>query len=66
MTTKSEDLQARMDDIENRMAHTEETTEARLVELIEVMGIVLDAVTYMSGAVERLKVDMFEERGWRT
>ena len=65
MTTKSEELQARIDNIENRMAHTEETTEARLAELIEVMGIILDAITYMSGAVERLKVDMFEERGWR-
>ena len=54
-----------MDDVERRMAHTEETTEARLTEIIEVMGIVLDALTYMSGAVERLKVDMFEERGWR-
>lgn len=54
-----------MDEIEKRMARTEETTEARLKELIEVMGIVLDAVTYMTGAVERLRVDMFEERGWR-
>jgi hypothetical protein len=65
VTTKPDELQARMDDVERRMAHTEETTEARLTEIIEVMGIVLDALTYMSGAVERLKVDMFEERGWR-
>lgn len=65
MTTQADEYKARMDDIEARMARTEETTEARLLELIEVMGIVLDAVTYMSGAIERLKVDLFEERGWR-
>ena len=47
------------------MAHTEESTEARLAELVEVLSIVLDAVTYMSGAVERLRADMFQERGWR-
>lgn len=56
-----------MDDIESRMARTDATTEAQLKELIEVMGIVLDALTYMSGAVERLKVELFNERGgWRS
>ena len=62
---KRTELQARMDEIEQHMARTEETTEARLKELIEVMGIVLDAVTYMSGAIERLRTDLFDERGWR-
>lgn len=65
MATTPEELQTRMDDIEQRMARTEETTEARLKELVEVMSVVLDAVTYMSGAVERMRVDLFEERGWR-
>ena len=65
MASKTDELQERMDAVETRMAHTEESTEARLKELVEVLSIVLDAVTYMSGAVERLRVDMFAERGWR-
>ena len=65
MSSKSNELQKRIDDIENRMASADATTEKQLQELIEIMGIVLDALTYMSGAVERLRVDLFEERGWR-
>lgn len=65
MSSKSNELQKRVDDIENRMASADATTEKQLQELIEIMGIVLDALTYMSGAVERLRVDLFEERGWR-
>ena len=65
MATKFDELQTRMDAVETRMAHTEESTEARLAELVEVLSIVLDAVTYMAGAVERLRDDMFQKRGWR-
>lgn len=65
MTTPADEYKARMDDIEARMARTEETTEARLQELIDVMTVILDATTYMSGVIERLRVDLFEERGWR-
>lgn len=53
-----------MDDIERRL-HDADDVEAQLAQLIEVMQVVLDALTYMSGAIERLRVDLFEERGWR-
>ena len=59
------DLQARMDAIEQRMQSTGDDIEAQLAQLIEIMQVVLDALTYMSGAIERLRADLFQERGWR-
>ena len=58
-------LQERMDAVEIRTTHIEENVEKRLVELIETLGIILDAVTFLSGSVERLKKAMAEEEGWR-
>ncbi len=59
------ELNQRIDDIEQKTGEVNKTTERQLQDLIDVMSVVLDAVTYMSGAIERLRVDLFQERGWR-
>lgn len=55
----------RMDSIEARLAHLERGNgelERQVVDLAETAGVAIDALTYMAGAVERVR-ELLRQRG---
>lgn len=66
-----ETLTERIDDIERRTHRIEENVQARLQELIDTFGVIADAMVFLSGSIEHLRVSMDrQEQGenykWKT